>query len=82
MIGNVKNSIRGSYHAISAQHIPRYLAEFCFRFNNRFQLEKMIKRLAQAAVNTLPVPQDILKLGGSMVITIRYVNKLAASVIE
>ena len=31
MIGNVKNSIRGSYHAISQDHIPRYLAEFCFR---------------------------------------------------
>ncbi len=61
MIGNVKNSIHGTYHAISEKHVPRYLAEFCFRFNRRFELGKMIKQLAQAAVNTLPMPQRILK---------------------
>lgn len=33
VLGNVKNSIRGSYHAISEKHLPRYLAEFCYRFN-------------------------------------------------
>ena len=62
MIGNVKNSIRGSYHAISQDHIPRYLAEFCFRFNRRFKLGNMIRQLAYAAVNTPPVPQRILNL--------------------
>jgi len=62
MNGNVKNSIHGTYHAISEKHVPCYLAEFCFRFNRRFELGKMIKQLAQAAVNTLPMPQRILKL--------------------
>jgi len=61
MIGNVKNSIHGTYHAISEKHVPRYLAEFCFRFNRRFELGKMIKQLAQAAVNTLPMPHRLLK---------------------
>ena len=61
MIGNVKNSIHGTYHAISDKHVPRYLGEFCFRFNRRFELGNMIKQLAQAAVNTLPMPQRILK---------------------
>lgn len=61
MIGNVKNSIHGTYHAVSRRHVPRYLAEFCFRFNRRFELGKMIKQLAQAAVSTLPMPQRILK---------------------
>ncbi len=61
MIGNVKNAIHGTYHAVSRKHVPRYLAEFCFRFNRRFELGKMIPQLAQAAVNTLPVPQRILK---------------------
>ncbi len=61
MIGNVKNSIHGTYHAVSERHVPRYLAEFCFRFNGRFELGKMIKQLVQAAVNTLPVPQRISK---------------------
>jgi hypothetical protein len=36
MIGNVKNSIHSSYHAINVKHLPRYLAEFCYRFNRRF----------------------------------------------
>ena len=61
VIGNVKNSIQGTYHSISEEHTPRYLAEFCFRFNRRFKLEKMIKSLAYAAVHTAPIPQRILK---------------------
>ncbi len=28
MLGNVKNAIHGTYHAIGAKHLPRYLAEF------------------------------------------------------
>jgi hypothetical protein len=36
MISNVKNAMHGSYHSISANHLPRYLAEFCYRFNRRF----------------------------------------------
>jgi len=62
MIGNVKNSIRGTYHAISEKHVPRYLAEFCYRFNRRFQLDKMVERLAYVAVHTTPIPQHELKL--------------------
>jgi hypothetical protein len=33
MIGNVKNAIKGAYHAVSHKHLPRYLAEFCYRHN-------------------------------------------------
>jgi len=62
MIGNVKNSIRGSYHAISQKHIPRYLAEFCYRFNRRFHLGEMVERFLHIAVRTLPMPQRLLKL--------------------
>ena len=62
MIGNVKNSIHGSYHAINEKHIPRYLAEFCYRFNRRFRLEDMIPRLGYAAVRTPPMPLRLLKL--------------------
>jgi len=38
MLGNVKNAIQGTYHGISDQHAPRYLAEFGSRFNRRFDL--------------------------------------------
>ena len=62
MIGNVKNSLSGTYHAISDAHLPRYLAEFCYRFNRRFKLEDMIPRLGYAAVRTPPMPQRLLGL--------------------
>ncbi|MBU0909053.1 MAG: transposase, partial [Proteobacteria bacterium] len=32
MIGNVKNALHGTYHHVSTRHLPRYLAEFCYRF--------------------------------------------------
>jgi hypothetical protein len=62
MIGNVKNSIHGSYHAINERHLPRYLAEFCYRFNRRYKLEDMIPRLGYVAVRTPPMPNRLLKL--------------------
>jgi transposase-like protein len=58
MIGNVKRSINGTYHAISAKHLPRYLAEFCYRFNRRFQLENMLPRFAYVASGHRPCQQE------------------------
>ena len=62
MIGNVKNSLRGSCHAVKANHLPRHLAEYCFRFNNRFDLRTMLPKLAKAAVQTPAMPYRLLKL--------------------
>ncbi|EKO3629326.1 transposase [Vibrio metschnikovii] len=45
MIGNVKNSLHGTYNVISRKHLPRYLSEFCFRFNYRFRLEEVLDAL-------------------------------------
>ncbi len=62
MIGNVKNALHGTYHHVSARHLPRYLGEFCYRFNRRFELHKMVDRLAFIALRTPPMPQRLLKL--------------------
>lgn len=62
MIGNVKNAITGTYHAIKPQHLSRYLAEFCYRFNRRFQLDNMLPRFAYIAVRTPPIPNKLLKM--------------------
>ena len=62
MIGNVKSSMHGSYHSINSQHLPRYLAEFCYRFNRRFNLEDMIPRLGYIAMRTPPMPQRLLSV--------------------
>jgi len=62
MIGNVKRSMNGAYHAINHKHLPRYLAEFCYRFNRRFVLEDMLPRLYYVAARTPPMPIRLLKL--------------------
>jgi len=34
----LKRGINGVYHHVSPAHLPRYLAEFDFRYNNRIAL--------------------------------------------
>lgn len=62
MLGNVKNAIHGTYHAIRPKHLPRYFAEFSYRFNRRFDLASMLARLATAAARTPPMPYRLVKL--------------------
>jgi hypothetical protein len=42
--------------------MPRYLAEFQWRFNRRFDLEVILNRLIRAAVLTPPMTQRLLVL--------------------
>lgn len=62
IIGNVKRALHGTYHSVSSKHLPRYLAEFSFRFNNRFHMELMVPYLIQHAAAAIPIPQRLLKL--------------------
>jgi hypothetical protein len=62
IIGNVKTALHGTFHAISKKHFPRYLAEFCYRFNRRYNLEQMVARFGYVAVRTAPTPQRLLKV--------------------
>ena len=62
MIGNVKRSLNGTYHKVGDKHLPRYLAEFCYRFDRRFNLASMFTRLACIAVRTPPMPLRLLTL--------------------
>lgn len=62
VIGNVKNALHGTHHAVSENHLSRYLGEFCYRFNRRFQLNTMVDRLAYVALRTQPLPQRPMKL--------------------
>ena len=61
-LGNIKSAIVGTYRAISSKHVPRYLAEFEYRFNRRYDLAAMIPRLTWAIVRTPPMPYRLLKL--------------------
>jgi len=62
MIGNVKTALTGTCHSINSKHLPRYLAEFCFRFNNRFNLRNLLPLLGEIMVSTPPMPKKYLKM--------------------
>lgn len=62
VLGNVKTAIRGTFHSVSEKHAPRYLAEFEYRFNRRFDLPSMIERLLYVCVRTPPMPYHYLKM--------------------
>jgi len=62
ILGNLKNSIHGTYHSIRGKHLPRYLAGFNYRFNRRFELDRIVDRLLQDVVRTPPMPERLVKL--------------------
>src|SRR5258708_7277824 len=61
-LGNIKSAITGTYRTIRHKHVPRYLAEFEYRFNRRYDLAAMMPRLGYVAVRTPPMPYRLLKL--------------------
>ena len=61
-LGNIKTSIVAPYRSINTKHVPRYLAEFEYRFNRRYDLAAMLPRLCWAGVHTTPMPYRLLKL--------------------
>ncbi len=62
MISNVKTALSGTCHAVRAKHLPRYLAEFCYRFNRRFNLRDMLKRFVYVAARTPAMPKRLLTM--------------------
>jgi hypothetical protein len=50
ILGNLKTSLGGAYHAFGfAKYASRYLGAFAYRFNRRFQLDRLPMRLLVAA---------------------------------
>ncbi len=53
ILGNLKNAINGTYHAFDFEkYAHRYLGEYQYRFNRRFDLAALLPRMAVAAVRT------------------------------
>lgn len=63
ILGNLKSALRSTYHAVRPKYAQRYLSEFQYRFNRRFDLCAMIHRLAYIALRTPPMPERLLKVG-------------------
>lgn len=49
MISNIKNSIKATFHGVSKKHLQRYLDEFSYRFNRRFNEKQLFDRLLLAS---------------------------------
>jgi len=59
---NLKTAISGAYHSIKfAKYAHRYLAEFQYRFNRRFNMRTIFERLARAACGSSPVNRMLIR---------------------
>jgi ribosomal protein L37AE/L43A len=55
VLSNLKTGLSGTYHAFKfAKYAHRYLAEFQYRFNRRFDLRSILVRLVHVACRTEP----------------------------
>lgn len=63
VLGNVKTSLSGAYHAFDfSKYSHRYLAAIAYRFNRRFQLKTLPQRLLVAVVAIGPRPEAWLRM--------------------
>ena len=61
-LGNLKSALRSTYHSISEKYAQRYLADFQYRFNRRFNLVNFIPRLMYVALRTPAMPERLLRM--------------------
>jgi hypothetical protein len=65
ILGNLKTAIGGTYHAFDFEkYAHRYLGEYQYRFNRRFDLAGMFSRLVYATAQTGKRPEGWLRLAG------------------
>ena len=50
IVSNVKAFINGTYHGLDKKHLDYYLAEFCYRFNRRFDIGQLFSKLLHSCV--------------------------------
>jgi ISXO2-like transposase domain/Transposase zinc-ribbon domain len=63
VLGNLKTAIAGTYHAFKfSKYADRYLAEYQYRFNRRFNLTVLTQSLIRAAAACKPLPMPSLRM--------------------
>lgn len=63
VLGNLKTAITGTYHAFKfSKYTERYLAEYQYRFNRRFDLKALMQSLIRAAAACKPAPLASLRM--------------------
>jgi ISXO2-like transposase domain/Transposase zinc-ribbon domain len=62
LLGNLKTAITGTYHAFDfTKYAHRYLAEFQFRFNRRFDMKTILHHLLTSLLAAPPSPERWLR---------------------
>jgi hypothetical protein len=49
-------TLRGTFHGVSPKHLQRYLNEFVFRFNQRWQEADLFSPVLHGAIAADPLP--------------------------
>ena len=80
ILGNIKTALRSTYHAVRPKCAQRYLSEFEYRFNRRFDLPDIIPRLAYVALGTPPMPGRLLSLSSNPTSDCKHTKKLSENV--
>jgi hypothetical protein len=63
VLGNLKTAITGTYHAFKFnKYAYRYLAEYQYRFNRKFDLSILLQRLIRAVAHERPAPTRSLRM--------------------
>lgn len=55
-----KRGIVGNYHWLSAEHLDRYLGEFCWRYNRRNQQARLFDMVLSSLSTNKPLPYKVL----------------------
>src|ERR1700730_16065041 len=63
LFSNIKAWLVGTHHGVSAKHLPRYLREWCYRFNRRNLPDRLDGYLIRRAVECTTITYDQLKTG-------------------
>jgi transposase-like protein len=56
IFGNLKTWLRGTFHGVSPKHLHRYLNEFVYRFNLRWQEAELFAPVLRRAIGADPLP--------------------------
>ncbi len=65
VLGNLKNALRSTYKANSHKYAQRYLSEFEYRFNRRFDLRGIFKKLLKDSIATPAMSERLLRLAAN-----------------
>lgn len=62
ILGNLKNALVSTYKANNKKYAQRYLSEFEYRFNRRFDLRNIFSELLRNSICTPAMPERLLRL--------------------